>query len=727
MTTASFSTSEVQAALNRIFGFQNFRPNQESIVSNILTGRDVFAVMPTGGGKSLCYQLPAYLLDGLCVVISPLISLMKDQVDAAKANGLRAEFLNSTLHGSERQHVLGLVNRNELDLLYVSPERFAMPEFIETLKAAQISLFAIDEAHCISEWGHDFRPDYLLLSKIIPEFPQAILAAFTATATHKVSDDIRTKLSLRDPHLIRASFDRPNLFYQVVPKDDLDLQILQFLREHPNQSGIIYRTTRKSVEGTTQFLQEQGINARAYHAGLTPDQRKQNQDLFNRDEIEVVVATIAFGMGIDKSNVRFVLHGDLPKNMEGYYQETGRAGRDGEPAHCRLFFSRGDMVRLRYFIDQTEDPQEKKTAEEQLFRMVRFAEANVCRRKAILDYFGETYPKQNCESCDVCLGDVERVDATVPAQKIMSAIYRSGQSFGAVHIADIVCGAKTAKIRQCGHDQLKTYGTGKDQDKKYWRRVIDDLLAQEGLRQNQEKHSALELTDKGMQILLGKKPFEVIRKKESKKATRAEFTSDYCVELFTFLRNERQRLAQAEGIPPFVIFSDRTLREMALYFPDTPEKMRGISGVGEAKLKKYGDTLMTIIEMYKFQHPEEAKKRALLHVPVSIKKSRKKGKSKTVQETVKLAKQGLSLDAIAGIRQLTTSSISQHLEKWLEENKRGELNMDQLLGTDRRKQIERLFSEHPGTSMKELIERSKDTVDYAELRVARAFMQANDE
>ena len=710
-------------ALHRIFGFNTFRPNQEEIVSTIIEGRDVFAVMPTGGGKSLCYQLPAHMLDGLCVVISPLISLMKDQVDAAKANGLNAEFLNSTLSPKDRIGIYQSIEREELDLLYVSPERFAMPDFMIMLKQASVSFFAIDEAHCISEWGHDFRPDYLSLANIVIHFPKAPIAAFTATATHKVSDDIVNKLGLREPHLTRASFDRPNLFYQVVPKDNLDIQLLHFLREREGESGIIYRTTRKSVESTAEFLQEQGVQALAYHAGLTPKQRKENQDRFNRDDVHVVVATIAFGMGIDKSNVRFVLHGDLPKNMEGYYQETGRAGCDGEPSHCRLLFNRSDIVRVRYFIEQTEDPDERKIAEQQLFQMVRFAEANACRRKSLLGYFGETYKKENCKTCDICMGEVETIDASVPAQKIMSAIYRSGQTFGAVHIADIVVGAKTQKIKQFGHDQLKTYGAGKEQDKKYWRRVIDDLLAQDCILQNAEKHSSLELTPKGQQVLLGKKQFEVIRQKDVQQASPAGVTAGYSQKLFAQLRSERQRLAQEECVPPFVIFSDRTLREMALYFPDTPEKMSGISGIGDAKLKKYGDTFMTIIEMYKHMHPEEAEEHAVLQVPLKIKKSKTTKTGKTVKETLKMAKQGLTLEGIAAVRDLSEGTISQHIETLLSEGHGHDLDVDRLIEPDTRILCEELFNRLSGASMRSIIEASGNKVTYADLRLVRAFMQ----
>ncbi|MDH3981864.1 MAG: RQC domain-containing protein, partial [Kiritimatiellaceae bacterium] len=401
------------------------------------------------------------------------------------------------------------------------------------------------------------------------------------------------------------------------------------------------------------------------------------------------------------------------------------AGRDGEPSHCRLFFNRSDMVRLRYFIEQTEDPREREIAEHQLFQMVRFAETNACRRKAVLGYFGEVYEKDNCKTCDVCLGDVERVDATVSAQKIMSAIFRSGQKFGAVHIADIVTGADTQKIRQLGHDKLKTYGTGSDQNKKHWRRVIDDLLAQECILQNQENYSALELLPKGQDILYGKKRFEVIRQKEVTSASVVAMVGDYSQKLFEQLKSERIRLAQEEGIPPFVIFSDRTLREMALYFPDTEEQMSGISGVGAAKLSKYGDTFMTIIEMFKLMHPEEVEKRAILQVPVKVKKKKKKS-GQTIKETLKMAKQGLSMEAISELRGLSEGTISMHVEKLVEEGQGNELEVDQLMDPEHRIYCEELFNKMGGASMKSIIEASGNKVTYADLRVVRAFMQSEE-
>jgi ATP-dependent DNA helicase RecQ len=602
---------DFSSALSNVFGFHGFRDNQEDIVRAIMSGRDVFAVMPTGGGKSLCYQLPAHMMEGTCVVISPLISLMKDQVDAAKVNGLAAEFLNSSLDAADRTRVSRAMSAGKLDLLYVAPERFAAPGFLNVLQTVPISLFAIDEAHCISEWGHDFRPDYLSLSHIVSQFGDTPVAAFTATATSRVQDDIIDRLALREPHLTRASFNRPNLTYQVEPKGDVDDQILAFLADRKDEAGIIYRATRKSVEQTAAELVRNGINARPYHAGLEDEVRQANQEAFNRDDILVIVATVAFGMGIDKSNVRFVIHADLPKNMEGYYQETGRAGRDGEPAHCMLYYSRGDIPKIRFFINQIEDDAQRASASGKLNDMVNFATVNVCRRRQLLGYFGQVIEEADCTGCDVCAGTVDRVDATREAQIVMSAIMRTGQRFGAVHIADVVSGANTQKIRELKHDQLKTYGAGSDRDKSYWRGIIDDLTAQGCVVRSDGEYPVLHMTVAGREVLFGRSEFQVLRRQEAaatpkpsrtrrKQTKRAkqikQKITDFDKSLFEKLRGIRRALAQERNLAPFIIFSDRTLREMAHYTPTTPAEMREITGVGDQKLLQYGGDFIAAIE-----------------------------------------------------------------------------------------------------------------------------------
>ena len=429
-----WSDAELHGALARVFGYTAFRPHQIEIVKGVLGGHDSLSIMPTGGGKSLCFQLPSHLMDGVCVVISPLISLMKDQVDAACANGLRAAALNSSLSPGEHRAVREALASGELDLLYISPERLSAPGFWDALASWPVSFFAVDEAHCISQWGHDFRPDYLALSGLVERFPQCPVAAFTATATPEVERDILSRLGLREPRLIRASFDRPNLFYHVLPKEEPHAQLLSFLGGHEGESGIVYRSTRRKVEETAAFLQKKGVKAEAYHAGLPDAERMRVQEAFRRDECPVVVATVAFGMGIDKPDVRFVAHLDLPKNVEGYYQETGRAGRDGDPAHCLLLYSAADMAQLLYFARQTEDEEQRSIAEKHAYAMLEYAERNQCRRKALLSYFGEDFEEPNCGGCDVCTGEIQEEDYTIEAQKALSAMVRSGCRFGRVLI-----------------------------------------------------------------------------------------------------------------------------------------------------------------------------------------------------------------------------------------------------------------------------------------------------
>ena len=632
--------------LKDVFGFSCFLPNQEEIVQAILAGQDAFVVMPTGGGKSLCYQLPAHVMDGTCMVISPLISLMKDQVDAATATGLRASFLNSSLSAAMKRRVEEQLAAGELDLVYVSPERFAMPEFVETLRRVNLSFVAIDEAHCISEWGHDFRPDYLNLSTLVQEFPDVPVAAFTATATHKVQEDIVGRLALRTPHVVRASFNRPNLFYKVVPKERPGDQILAFVRAHGGEPGIIYRATRKDVEQTADMLTRHGIRALPYHAGLDDGIRARNQDAFNRDEIDVIVATIAFGMGIDKSNVRYVLHGDLPKNVESYYQETGRSGRDGEPAHCLLLFGYGDIPKMRFFIDQpsparsengrddgltcqTEDEAEeqRRHAIQQLNDMVRYATTHACRRKQLLNYFGEAYPPRSAPPdnalagitdpretvplpcCDICRGEVERIDATEDAQITLSAIARTGERFGINHIVSVIIGEDSDRIRQLGHDRIRTYGAGKDRDKRHWRLVIDNLLAQGFIRQTTGDYPTLRFQPASREVLFGDREVHVLKTKKLAPRSRrrkkpGEASAGPCNEdLFEQLRALRKRLASEQGVPPYVVFTDRSLHEMARNFPGTEAEMLQITGIGEARLARYGLQFMDAIRVFREARP----------------------------------------------------------------------------------------------------------------------------
>jgi ATP-dependent DNA helicase RecQ len=592
--------TECTDTLKKIFGFDSFRPNQQAIVERIMAGRDVFAVMPTGGGKSLCYQLPASVMAGTAVVISPLISLMKDQVDAARQLGIAAAFLNSSLSLPEMSAVYAALGRGELDLLYVAPERFAVDAFRQALDELQCCLFAVDEAHCISEWGHDFRPDYLELSMLAQRYPRTPIAAFTATATMRVQNDIIERLGLRDPFRVRASFDRANLFYRVSPKHDANRQIASFVGERPEQSGIIYRTTRKNVEQTASYLASRGIKALPYHAGLDPAMRRRHQEAFNRDEVPVIVATIAFGMGIDKSNVRFVVHGDLPKNMEGYYQETGRAGRDGEPSQCVLFFAPGDIPRIRYFIDQIEDERERRAAVEKLTDMINLCTFNVCRRKAILSYFGERYPKDDCGMCDVCTGAVQQVDATIEAQKLLSAAVRTGQRFGAGHIVDVVLGADTKRIRSLGHASLPTHGAGRDRPRAFWMSLVNELLMHGHLEKTDSDYPTLRLSQSGIDILRGARAFSMLKREEPRARKRKKAApAGVNDELFALLRKRRKELADSQGVPPFVIFSDRTLHDMAARCPRDDAEFLAVHGVGEAKLARYGEEFLAVTRDYR--------------------------------------------------------------------------------------------------------------------------------
>lgn len=597
---------DIRKVLHDVFGFPSFRPNQEDIIRAVLSGRDVFAAMPTGGGKSVCYQLPALLLPGLTVVVSPLLALMKDQVDAAREQGLPAAFLNSTQDGAEASAVNRDLAAGRIKLLYISPERFAAAGFAGRLAAFGVDFFAVDEAHCLSEWGHDFRKDYLELGAIRRLFPAARIAGFTATATRRVQEDILRLLKLKDPFVVRASFNRPELFYEVAPKERADPQILDFLRDRPKEPGIVYRTSRADVERTAGFLVSKGVRAVPYHAGLSADIRERHQEMFNRDEVRVIVATIAFGMGIDKSNIRFVVHADIPKSMEGYYQETGRAGRDGLDSRCLLLYGPGDLAKIRWFLDRMEDGEEKTRAFGRLRRMADYASVNVCRRRQLLEYFDEPHPG-DCGGCDVCTGRAEKIDASEDARMLLSAVLRSGERFGAAHVVDIVTGANTEKIRKFAHERLKTWGVGRGKSKSHWRGVLGELLAQGCLAQDDERYGALETTEKGRDVLYGRESFAALRrpekpaaggKKSPMPAAGAASAGRVDEGLFERLRILRLEIASEKNLPPYIIFSDRTLREMCAVLPRSREDLLEISGVGGHKLEAYGNLFLAEIKKH---------------------------------------------------------------------------------------------------------------------------------
>lgn len=706
-------SASLQKALKKVFGFHAFRADQEAIVRAILDQRDVFVVMPTGGGKSLCYQLPAGLLHGMCVVVSPLISLMKDQVDAASGTGLRAAYFNSSQSREQRLDVLGDLRSGKLDLLYVSPERLTMEAFLDSLKRSQIRLFAIDEAHCISEWGHDFRPDYLHLAALVEIFPEVPVAAFTAAATERVQTDIVARLGLRNPFVVRASFNRPNLFYQVVPKENDADQILEFVRSRPEESGIIYRATRDDVERTALMLARAGIRALPYHAGLDDPVREQHQDAFNRDDVQVIVATIAFGMGIDKSNVRFVIHGDLPKNIESYYQETGRAGRDGEPAHCLLLFRNGDIPKARIFINRMTDDGERRVASCQLNEMIRFASVNVCRRRQLLAYFDESYTQENCGACDVCTDTVERVNASTEAQMVMSAIARTQERFGVNQIVDIVTGADTQQIRQRRLNRIKTYGVGRDKPKRHWRRIVDELIAQECISRTEDDYPVLRLTDKGRQVLSGKKAFFAIKPVEIR-PPRAHGLGEAVQnpDLFEELRRLRRELARLRSIPPYVVFSDKTLHEMARRLPGSLDEMRTVNGVGDVKLDEYGTSFLNVIQQFIAMHSETTR--------VSIPEPSNKVKPRTIDTTWELLQQGLSPEQVAEKRGLTAQTIAGHVERLILSGRLH--NPDTYIEPDKRREIEMLFQRMGTDRLGPIVEASGNRVSYDEARIVRAFM-----
>jgi ATP-dependent DNA helicase RecQ len=660
---ASSTNKNPLTLLNRVFGYSSFRGRQAEVVDHVVKGGSCLVLMPTGGGKSLCFQIPAMARHGLGLVVSPLIALMQDQVEALTQNGVSAAYYNSTLDGTQKSCIRREAQTGMLDLLYVAPETLNTPSFQTFLQGLPLSLIAVDEAHCVSQWGHDFRPDYLQIAQLRTHFPQVPLIALTATADPQTREDIRQRLGLEGDPIFASSFDRPNIRYHIAEKDQSKERLLEFIQtHHRGQAGIIYVLSRKNVDETAAWLSRQGLKAMSYHAGLSAEQRRKNQARFLREESCVMVATIAFGMGIDKPNVRFVGHLNLPKSLESYYQETGRAGRDGEPASAWMAYSPADVVRLGRMIDGGEGTEEfKKLGRVKLEDMRNLCENNQCRRKTILAYFGEEHPGQ-CGNCDNCLGPALDWDATELTQKALSCVARTGERFGAGHLIDILLGKETEKAVQFNHTGLSVFGVGKDLDKKQWASVFRQLIGGGYVTVDTAGYGAYKLNDLSWAVLKGnQKVFlrespKTLPKKTKTKRTRATTSdpasTDSGGDLFESLRALRLDLAKEQGLPPYVVFHDRTLREIAALRPKTLDEFAQIPGVGEAKLKRYGAVFLRVLN--------EAGKEA---------KDDINDISPTIQETLLLFRQGLKLEAIGEKRELSLNSIWAHIGQLIEHGK----------------------------------------------------------
>jgi ATP-dependent DNA helicase RecQ len=590
----------IRETLQQVFGLSDFRPYQQEIIEQVLQGGDAFVLMPTGGGKSLCYQLPALHRKGLGIVVSPLISLMKDQVDALRANGVKAAMYNSTLDAGEARWVLEQLHGGELDLLYVAPERMMRPGFIQSLESMPLGLIAIDEAHCVSQWGHDFRPEYAALGELRAHFPGTPFIALTATADPQTREDIVQVLRLGDAKRFVTGFDRPNIRYTVLEKHQPQSQLLRFLDGREEESGIVYALSRKRVEEIAGYLEDRGFSAAAYHAGLPAGTRKDVQERFIRDDISIVVATVAFGMGIDKPNVRFVVHYDLPRHLEGYYQETGRAGRDGLPSEALLLFGTQDVAMARYQMEQGGNETQKRIEAHKLNSMVGFAESLTCRRRVLLGYLGETMD-EDCGNCDICLNPPERFDATDAARKVLSCVYRVRQSFGIKHVVDVLRGADNERIRKFGHERLSTYGIGMEYTHAEWMSIARQLIHRGYLSQDIATFSVLKLAPPALRVLKSEESVELARprirekvKKKPKSAVAVELTAEDMV-LFEQLRALRKQLAEENGVPPYVIFGDASLLEMSRERPANEEEFLTINGVGQVKLERHGSAFLEMI------------------------------------------------------------------------------------------------------------------------------------
>ncbi len=714
---------DIAGVLKARFGYDRFLPLQEEVIANVLDGKDSLVLMPTGGGKSLCYQLPALCQDGLTLVVSPLIALMKDQVDALETNGVPAAFVNSTLSYQANNRVQVEATRGRLKILYVAPERLATPRFRDFLRTARLSLIAVDEAHCISEWGHDFRPDYRNLKGLRNDFPGVPTIALTATATERVRSDIVDQLGLGKAARFVASFNRPNLTYVIRPKRRAFDGLVELLGRHHDESAIVYCFSRKDTEGLATDLTSQGIDALPYHAGLDDSVRKDTQDRFINDDVPVIVATIAFGMGIDKPDIRLVVHYDLPKTLEGYYQETGRAGRDGLPSECVLFYSYGDKVKQDFFIEKMEDAGERAHAEQKLAKMVELCEARTCRREFLLGYFGERWEAEGCGGCDMCLAEREEFDSTEIAQKILSAVIRTGERFGANHVIEVLRGARTKGVLQREHDLLSVYGVAASHTADELKELFRLLLAADLLVKATGEYATFGVTDAGRTFLQRRDKLILERPRRVAEAPRASAPApeslDYDLELFERLRALRKRLADELHVPPFVVFGDRALQQMAYYVPQTREGFAGISGVGEAKLEQFSDAFLEAIRAFSGERglsERAAPRREKPRVSPVLRAG------STYDETRKLVLDGLNVGEIARRRKLSQRTVVTHLERLVGSGE--SLELGHLMPPEARfSRIEAAIRAVDGDFLAPVLHALGEGYSYEELRLVRLHLQ----
>ena len=713
MTTAT----DIHALLKAHFGFDSFRGQQEAVVRRVLAGGDSLLLMPTGGGKSLCYQLPALAMDGVTLVISPLIALMKDQVDGLNANGIAARFINSTLPVRDIERVQAEVRRGAVKILYIAPERLGIPGFRRFLSGLTVSLLAIDEAHCISEWGHEFRPDYRNLRPLREMFPKAPVLALTATATERVRRDIVEQLGLSGAEVFVSSFNRANLSYSVRAKDNVERQLPQLLSKWKGSPAIVYCLARKETEEVAASLRTAGFDARAYHAGLSAEDRRRAQEDFSRDRVPIIVATIAFGMGVDKPDVRLVVHTSLPKSVESYYQETGRAGRDGLPSECVLLYSYGDKRRQEFFFREIEDEGERRNAQAKLDQVVQFAQLHSCRRRYLLEYFGERWDIEDCGGCDVCLASRDRgeFDATEIAQKALSAVIRTGERYGETHIAGVLVGSREKRILAAGHDELSVYGIVKDLDRNQLREVLGLLRARGLLALNQGEYPTLRVTEVGRAFLQNRGRLSLPRLRAEGKASPAPRVSagtpqEYDAVLFEELRKLRRRLADAQDVPAFVVFGDVALRHMASARPETLEAFAGIPGVGQAKLAAYGAAFTEAIRRYASQH----------RVQEAGSSNGRRGA--TYEKTWEMLTRGLSVEAIARERGLAPATVIRHIEVLTMLGK--SIDITPLLpAPERRRDIEEAFKRLGYAQLGPVKASLGDEYSYEDLTIARTWLR----